>query len=311
MILSIVSLFPNLIDFFIGLVGMKIKINFIVFMLCTLTPAFIFFQMNTNGKNERDLCLFTQIIGIQQFEISKLKFNETHPKKTGKVLVKMAAFNEEKNIGDVLELIPKEFDVLVIDDCSSDQTAKVANECGAMVVRHERNLGQGIGDLTGFRVALDMDYEYIVEMDADGQHDPAEISKFIKKLDDDRALDIVVGSRILGRQEGSVDMLRGAFLPLYTRLICWASGYDLTDVLCGFKAYRTTSLKRVPHVLEKPLETEYIAAELYIRFGRVGLRIGEVAVNIKERKHGKSHKGTLRYGFAVAWVIIRTLVANK
>jgi len=264
-----------------------------------------------NSKSERDLCLLTQIIGIQQFLINTFGSTGRKPQKNSHILVKMAAYNEQKNIGDVLERISKAYDVLVVDDCSTDQTAKVAGEFGAMVVRHDKNMGQGIGDLTGFRVALDMDYEYIVEMDADGQHDPEEIPKFIKKIEDDPTLDIVVGSRILGSQEGPVNILRATFLPTYTRLICRASGYDLTDVLCGFKAYRTTSLKLVPHVLEKPLETQYIAAELYIRFGRAGLNIGEIAVNIKERKHGKSHKGTLRYGIAVAWIILRALVAKR
>ena len=310
-VLSIVSLFPDLINLFIGMIGMKFRINFLVFMLCILTPAYIFFQLNTNSRNERDLCLFAQTMGIQQFMINNFISNGQLPQKTSNILVKMAAFNEEKNIRDVLERISKGVDVLVVDDCSSDQTAKVARECGAMIVRHEKNMGQGIGDLTGFRVALDLDYEYIVEMDADGQHDPEEISRFIQKLEDDRALDIVVGSRILGRQEGPVNTLRGTFLPVYTRLICWASGYDLTDALCGFKAYRAASLKRVPHVLDKPLETEYIGAELYIRFGRAGLKVGEIAVNIKERKYGKSHKGTLRYGLAVAWIILRALLANR
>lgn len=311
LLLSIVSLFPDLIDLFIGIIGMKFRINFLVFMLCILTPSFIFFQLNNNSKSERDLCLFAQIISVQQFLITGLKSDGHHPKKTSNVLVKMAAYNEEKNIKNVLDQISKEFDVLVVDDCSSDQTAKVASECGAMVVRHEKNMGQGIGDLTGFRVAIDLDYEYIVEMDADGQHNPAEISKFIKKLEDDPTLDIVVGSRILGRQEGHINILRGTFLPFYTRLICWASGYNLTDALCGFKVYRAASLKRVIHVLERPLETEYIAAELYIRFGRAGLKAGEIAVNIRARKYGKSHKGTLRYGFAVAWIILRALVANR
>jgi glycosyltransferase involved in cell wall biosynthesis len=294
-----------------GVLGMTERSNFLVVILLIITPTFIAGQFNTNNKLTREVNKLAQVVGIQRFFIENLLGGVSGYQKRSNVIVKMAAFDEEKNIGMVLEQMPDNVDVLVIDDASDDQTARIASTHGAMVIRHEKNMGQGIGDLTGFRLAFDMGYEYIVEMDADGQHNPKEIPLFIKTLQDNSELDIVVGSRVLGCQSGEVCNMRKTFLPVYTRIINWASGYDLTDAMCGFKAYRSASLLKVSHVLDEPLETEYIAAELYVRFGLAGLRVGEIPVYIKPREHGKSHKGTLRYGFAVAWVILRSWLNSK
>ena len=81
--------------------------------------------------------------------------------------------------------------------------------------------------------------------------------------------------------------------------------------MCGYKAYRVASLLKHPEILHEMLETEYIAAEMYIRFGSAGLKVGEIPIEGLSRRHGKSHKGTFRYGFAVAWVIIRSLLSVR
>jgi len=311
LVLSVSSLSPGLVDLAIGMFGLKLKVNFLVFVLCVVTSAFIFFQLSTNNKLDRELSQLTQSLGIQRFFVQSLIAHGAGMEKKKNVLVKMAAYNEGKNIGRVLERMPGNVDILVVDDCSSDETEQIASKYGAMVVRHEKNMGQGIGDLTGFRVAFELGYDYIIEMDADGQHDPGEIPVFIEALQENPEVDIVVGSRILGSQKGQVCNVRRTFLPLYTRVINSASGYELTDAMCGYKAYRASSLLKDPHVLEELLETEYIAAELYIRFGRAGLKVKEIPVHIKERKYGKSHKGMFRYGFAVAWVVLRALLNRR
>ena len=309
--LAVLSLFPSLADFALKLLGLKLRTNFLLIVLMIITISFIFVQLNTNSKFNRENTRLTQALGIQRFLMSYSISNQLKPIKKHDVIVKMAAYNEENNIKSVLETMPDNVDVLVIDDGSQDRTGEFAKACGAMIIRHEINLGQGIADLTGFQVAFDMGYKYIIEMDADGQHNPIDIPLFINKLEDHPDLDIVVGSRITGSQSVEADFLRTKFLPLYTRMINWASGYSLTDGMCGFKAYRAESLLKSSHVFNGLIETEYIAAELYIRFGRSNLNVGEIPINVLARASGRSHKGTFRYGFAVAWVIMRALFDLK
>jgi hypothetical protein len=309
--LSVLSLFPDLVNLVMGLLGLIERVNFLVVMLIIITPSFIFIQLNSNNRLKREISQLTQTVGIQRFFNEKMREAPGKSIRKNNILVKMAAYNEEQNIGAVLEKMPSDVDVLVVDDCSSDQTGKIAAKHGAMVVRHDKNLGQGIGDITGFILAFELGYEYIIEMDADGQHDPTEIPLFIKTLKENSQLDIAVGSRVKGSQQGKTRSLRKIFLPLYTNIINWASGYHLTDALCGYKAYRAASLLKKPYVLDALLETEYIAAELYIRFGRNGFQVDEIPTNVLERPHGKSHKGTFRYGFAVIWVILRAWMSRN
>ena len=294
-----------------SLVGMKFKINFVLSFLLLITLSFIFIQLNKNSLIGRDLVHFVQSLSLAHFHIlygeSKGRVSRKNP-----VLVKMAAYNEEANIGDVLARMPKDVDVLVIDDCSMDKTSDISQEHGAMIIRHVKNLGQGVADLTGFMMAFELGYEIIIEMDADGQHNPEDIPRFIKAFKDNPSVDIVVGSRILGSQDNKgASKLRTYFLPYYTRVINWASGYLLTDALCGYKAYRSASLQPICHVLNTLSETEYIAAEMYIRFGRLGLSVNEIPIHVDSRNHGTSHKGTFRYGVAVAWIIFRTAIFNR
>ena len=101
--------------------------------------------------------------------------------------------DESKRIKDVINRINKTIiDVIVVDDGSKDNTSQVAKECGAVVLRHKINLGKGIALRTGCEYAISKGYRKIVFLDADGQHSPALLNKFIKKLD---SSDIVFGYR--------------------------------------------------------------------------------------------------------------------
>src|SRR5689334_19274878 len=120
------------------------------------------------------------------------------------VAVIIPAKDEARAIGYVLQHIPSEIagmavTPIVIDDGSTDATAEVAARNGAHVVRHIINLGVGSATITGFRVALMADADYIVTIDADGQHDPGEIDRLVRCLID-HDLDVVIGSRILQPQ---------------------------------------------------------------------------------------------------------------
>ena len=220
-----------------------------------------------------------------------------------RVLVTIAVFNEEGVLGSVLRRLPPDVDVLVVDDGSTDGTAEIARSHGARVVRHPINLGQGLAVMTGFKAALLHDYDVVVEMDGDGQHDPEDIPRFIEALKS-REDDIVVGSRRLGSSYRA-PFFRRVFLPFFTWCINRLTGYRLTDSMCGFRAFRTPSLRRVAPVLDRLDEPQYVAAEMFIRFAREGLTVSEIPIHISARGYGVSYKGLLRYGLGVTKAILK------
>ncbi len=224
------------------------------------------------------------------------------------VIVTLSAFNEARNIDTVAgEIVAQGFRCIVVDDGSSDATAQQARAHGCSVVRHLTNLGQGWAVLTGFKAALSGDSDYIIEMDADGQHDPRQIPRFIERLEVGD-VDIVVGSRVLGKNHPDAPLFRRALLPHFTWVINQLTGYQMTDSMCGFRAFRTESLRRVAPILDEMLEPQYIAAELFLRMRSVGLRVAEVPVDLADRHSGVSYKGFVRYGFGIMKAVLRTLL---
>lgn len=227
-----------------------------------------------------------------------------------KTAVLITVFNEEKNIGKVIRNIDTKYDVYIVDDGSTDNTVKAVKKLGAFVIKLPLNLGQGSATISGYKLLLQKDYDVIVKLDGDGQHDPHEIEHLIDKMEKSN-LDLVVGSRILGTNYIDAPFLRKTFLPLYTRIINFLSGYNLTDCMCGFRAFRVESLKKVVHIFDTMLEPQYIAAEMFLRFSRAGFTAGEVPIHLLERNSGASYKGTLRYGYGVLRAIIRTYLDKK
>lgn len=228
-----------------------------------------------------------------------------------KVIVTLTAFNEGRNVGEIISKIKQqEYDCLLVDDGSQDDTLKIAKSLGAWVLKHPVNLGQGYAVLTSFKVALMQDCDIIIEMDADGQHNPYEIPLFIDKFKK-TAADIVVGSRILGSNHPNAPFFRKTFLPYFTGVINLLTGYSMTDALCGFRAFRKDSLLEAAPLLDVMLEPQYLAAEMFIRFAKAGMRVEEVPIRLGDRSSGCSYKGFARYGFGILKAIIKTLTDNN
>ena len=221
-------------------------------------------------------------------------------------------YNEERNVAQVLSRVPEGIDVVVVDDGSKDGTSRLARSYGARVIRHPINMGQGMAFITGVYACLLEDYDVIVHVDGDGQHDPREIPNFLSKMEETGA-DIVIGSRILGSNYEGAPYFRRTFLPYVTWLINKLTGYQMTDAMSGFRAHRAESLRRVQHIFTQMDEPQYMAAEMFIRFSRQGLKIAEVPIKMDARMSGVSHKGRdslddlLRYGLGVTKAILKTL----
>jgi glycosyltransferase involved in cell wall biosynthesis len=161
-----------------------------------------------------------------------------------KIVVVIPAYNEAAVVGQVIASIPRtvdEMDVLclVVDDGSADNTADVARSHGAITLRHIVNLGVGAATRTGLRAAKELDPEVVVTIDADGQHDPAEISSLVRCLVENQH-DVVIGSRIL--QPVGMPISRIGANILLNAITFVVYGKVVSDSQSGFKVFNRRSL---------------------------------------------------------------------
>lgn len=158
-----------------------------------------------------------------------------------KVAVLLPAYNEEVSIASMILLSLQYADeVIVIDDGSSDRTSEVSRLAGATVLSHTTNKGKGAALKTGFKYA--QDYDIIVTIDADGQHNPSEIPDVIKPIMEDRA-DIVNGSRYIAGKDTTTPTYRRVGQTVLDDATYLASGVKLTDTQSGFRAFSSKSIE--------------------------------------------------------------------
>src|SRR5215203_4460568 len=190
-------------------------------------------------------------------------------------LTAIPVYNEARHVRDVLAAARRYCpDVLVVNDGSSDGTAELLDsEPGLLRVDHARNRGYGAALITAFAFALDHNYDLLVTMDCDGQHEPARIPVLLEAIHD---CDIVSGSRYLRdfRQDTPAPTDRRFINATITREINARYGLDLTDAFCGFKAYRVAALARL-RITE---EGWGMPLQLWVQAARLGLRVKEVGV---------------------------------
>jgi len=227
------------------------------------------------------------------------------PKKIGIV---MPAFNEEENIGKVLESIKgngfSPTDIIVVDDGSSDDTYNVACKANAHVVRHRINQGVGAALKTGYKQALKEGFDIVVLIDADGQHDPAEIKRILLPILTGEA-DMTIGSRFLGSYQ-TMFFMRFLGITWLNLLIRFITNLKITDSTSGFRAITSTGLAVIDVRAKK-----HWAAEMIIEAWKRNLRIKEVPVNMKRRQSGTSFlskKSTFwAYPLTVTFTILKCL----
>lgn len=179
------------------------------------------------------------------------------------------AYNEEKTISWVVEETNKYVDkVIVVDDGSEDDTNLLARKAGAIVITHENNRGLGASLRTGFKKALDMNADIIITLDADGQHSPHDIPKFIEKIKSN--YDFVLGERDL-RRYPMIKKIGNVILNVITNFI---AGTKLKDTESGFRAFKASALKKL--VLKA--NRYQIATEIIFEVGNKGLKYANVKV---------------------------------
>src|SRR3990172_8360776 len=194
------------------------------------------------------------------------------------VIIIIPAFNEEGNIPSLIEVIRSkvsEADVLIIDDGSADRTARVAEKAGALVARLPFNMGYGAALQTGFKYALMNRYRYVIQMDADGQHDPDSIRTLLEELKKEDA-DVVIGSRFMdGKELYKTHWTRRFGMILFGKIASMITGLLITDPTSGFQALNRDALR---FYASKYYPVDYPDADVLIMLHRAALRVKEVPV---------------------------------
>jgi glycosyltransferase involved in cell wall biosynthesis len=195
-----------------------------------------------------------------------------------RVGIVIPALNESATITVIVEAVKKYGVPIVVDDGSTDNTANYARQAGGVVVSHECNRGYDAALDSGFRKASEMACEVIITVDADGQHDPSLINKFIERID--AGAEVVVGTRS-ARQR-----LAEHVFAWYTR-----SRFGIHDPLCGMKAYKTNVYRALGHF------DNYgsIGTELMIFAAKNGCRIDQIPFEVRDRL-GESRFGKVLSG---------------
>ena len=201
-----------------------------------------------------------------------------------RTLVIIPAFNEEEAIGDVLEALrpANGLDVLVVDDGSRDGTADVARRFGVLVANLPFNLGVGGALRTGFRYAVRYGYARAIQFDADGQHEPSQISSLIKALD--AGADLVIGSRFAHAENTyTVSRVRSGAMRLLRLTFMILSGHRFTDTSSGFRGFSREMLEffAQKYPVEYMDSTESLLLACY-----AGFEVVEVPALMKDRQAG-------------------------
>lgn len=230
-----------------------------------------------------------------------------------RVLVLIPAYNESANITRVIESVKKYepgVDILVVNDGSRDGTAYLANLAGAHVVSHPFNMGYGVACQTGFKYARRKGYDYVIQMDGDGQHEPACITDLLTAVQDPD-IDIVLGSRWLGMVAYKGPLLRKFGKFYFAFLASLLTKKKVTDPTTGFQAL---DKKVVQFYCTEVYPVDYPDADMIIVLDRAGFHVKEIPVTMYHNRTGQSmHSGLFRpiyYGIKMMMSIAMTLLRD-
>lgn len=205
-------------------------------------------------------------------------------------LVVIPAYNEEQNLPRVLERLRSAQltqDVVVVNDGSRDGTERVLRQLGQRHLRHPINLGYVRAVQTGIRYALQNDYDYVVFLDADGQHDPAAVPSLVRVLESGTA-DIVVGSRFVSDTGYRAPLGRRLGMKVFSWVTALLGRQRVFDTTSGFKAI---ARRAMPVLVEQTFGDFH--SETLLLCMLLGLRVAEVPVQVAERRHGVSMYGPI------------------
>lgn len=231
-----------------------------------------------------------------------------------KVLVIIPAYNEEKNLGQVIKKIKKTqlaVDILVIDDGSTDQTTQEAEKQKAKVISHPFNMGYGAALQTGYKYALEQNYDFVVQLDGDGQHEPASIPPLLEAVQKAH-WDVALGSRFLQKDHPyKTQTIRYLGMLLFGKIVSLITKQKITDPTSGFQAFNH---KVVKFYTADAYPADFPDADVLLMLYFAGFKIKEIPVTMYPRATGKSmHQGLkpIYYIFKMFLSIFLTLLREK
>lgn len=232
-----------------------------------------------------------------------------------KVLLIIPAYNEEKNIIKTYEKIIEfnknnktNYDVIVINDGSTDNTEKILSENNIPHIRLVTNLGIGGAVQTGYKYAKENNYDIAIQFDGDGQHDVNYVSKIIEPLLERKA-DMVIGSRFVDKSESEFQssILRRIGIKIISVLIKLKTKQRILDTTSGFRAAN----KKIIKMFSEDYSLEYPEPISNVRVIKKGYKISEVSVNMIERKEGKSSISAWKSIYYMINVILTIILMKK
>jgi len=275
----------------------------IVFALLVAVGVLFFLYLRaqiTADTNERGIRLLVEALGVERFDWVRAAALPAGRR----IVVVLPAFNEADNVGAVIGAMPDAVAGLrvvpvVVSDGSTDGTAAAAREAGALVTELPINRGGGLALRVGYEIALELSAEIVVTMDADGQHQPSELSRLVGPIVEGE-VDVVGGSRVLGSADPN-HAARELGIKLFAQLLSVLTWSRVTDPACGYRAVRTEALRGLEFRQDQFHNSEFI-----VEASKRKLRSREVPVTITQRLSGDSKKPAhFRYGMGFANALMR------
>jgi len=228
-------------------------------------------------------------------------------------IILIPAFNEAEGIAEVIENVRKAVpnaDILVVNDGSRDATASRAADAGAIVLSHVFNMGYGVAIQTGYKYACMRGYEYLVQIDGDGQHDPSFIPHLLAPVTSGD-VDFTIGSRFLWFDSYRPSFSRRLAILFFRKLVTVIIGRSITDPTSGFQAFNKNVMKFFSRDI---FPCDYPDADMLITLNLAGFRIRELPVRMFANPTGKTmHSGVkpIYYMFKMCLSILVTLLRNR
>ena len=213
------------------------------------------------------------------------------------------AYNEEHTIGNIIDRLKATlqktsftYEVIVVDDCSRDRSAKIALSKHATVYSLKQHMGKGFALRAGFKKAKG---EIIVTIDSDGSNRPEELPLLLKPILQDNA-DLVIGSRFSGKTPTSGKRFNAAGVQIFNLIIRILTGAAVSDSQSGYRAMKSKVLKS----LNLKSGTYEIESEMLVKIARRRFRVREVPVSFEQRTYGKSTLDPIVDGFKILMSIV-------
>lgn len=224
-----------------------------------------------------------------------------------KVLIVIPAYNEEKNLSRLLDKLEKtcpEYDAVVVNDCSKDRTLDICRKYRVNTINLPVNLGIGGAVQAGYRYAFYNGYDAAVQLDGDGQHDPAYIRQLVGELE--KGFNMSIGSRFIDKEGFQSTAVRRAGIKFFSMLIRIFTGMTVTDPTSGFRACDAKAIE----LFSRDYPGDYPEPESVVNMMRHKLTITEIPVVMAPREEGKSSITRGRSVYYMVKVTLAIIIAS-